>query len=186
MTRVLLIWRLFVFLFVFWPFGFRFRIRLREPQSRKRDNDPSKHFDIYIEAGFQIATFQGPLCHEPVEGLAYFVESVAVDPEALEQERRKCYFIPHFHSSLGIPLFACFFLSRLFRCSSHADMFDTSSQQNAAGGRRADIISQGCLSERSAGLVAKVDVGNVQLRYPSYKYVYLSIHSSINLSLVFT
>lgn len=103
MTRVLLIWRLFVFLFVFWPFGFRFRIRLREPQSRKRDNDPSKHFDIYIEAGFQIATFQGPLCHEPVEGLAYFVESVAVDPEALEQERRKCYFIPHFHSSLEIP-----------------------------------------------------------------------------------
>ncbi|KAL9934685.1 hypothetical protein V8E36_006460 [Tilletia maclaganii] len=34
-----------------------------------------------IDAGFQIATFQGPLCAEPVQGLAYFVESIEVDAE---------------------------------------------------------------------------------------------------------
>lgn len=32
-----------------------------------------------IETGFQIATLRGPLCAEPVEGLAYFVESLQVN-----------------------------------------------------------------------------------------------------------
>lgn len=32
-----------------------------------------------IETGFQIATFKGPLCAEPVDGLAYFVERLQVD-----------------------------------------------------------------------------------------------------------
>ncbi|KAF9534535.1 hypothetical protein CPB83DRAFT_931762 [Crepidotus variabilis] len=45
-----------------------------------------KDFDNHIEAGFQLATFQGPLCAEPVEGLAYFVEEVNIDKEALEKE----------------------------------------------------------------------------------------------------
>lgn len=43
-------------------------------------------FDNHIETGFQLATFQGPLCAEPVEGLAYFVEQVEVDRETLEKE----------------------------------------------------------------------------------------------------
>ena len=45
-----------------------------------------RDFDNHIETGFQLATFQGPLCAEPVEGLAYFVEQVEVDREALEKE----------------------------------------------------------------------------------------------------
>ncbi|KAH6912905.1 translation elongation factor 2 [Coprinopsis sp. MPI-PUGE-AT-0042] len=45
-----------------------------------------RDFDNHIETGFQLATFQGPLCAEPVEGLAYFVEQVDVDREALEKE----------------------------------------------------------------------------------------------------
>ncbi|KAF6757551.1 translation elongation factor 2 [Ephemerocybe angulata] len=45
-----------------------------------------RDFDNHIETGFQLATFQGPLCAEPVEGLAYFVEEVDVDKEALEKE----------------------------------------------------------------------------------------------------
>jgi ribosome assembly protein 1 len=44
------------------------------------------NFDNHIETGFQLATFQGPLCSEPVEGMAYFVESVEVDREALSKE----------------------------------------------------------------------------------------------------
>ncbi|TFY69537.1 hypothetical protein EVJ58_g334 [Rhodofomes roseus] len=54
-----------------------------------RDRDPLlRDFDNHLEAGFQLATFQGPLCAEPVEGLAYFVESVEVDREGIEQERQ--------------------------------------------------------------------------------------------------
>ncbi|KAJ6509004.1 translation elongation factor 2 [Mycena sanguinolenta] len=43
-------------------------------------------FDNHIETGFQLATFQGPLCNEPVEGMVYFVESVEVDRESLAKE----------------------------------------------------------------------------------------------------
>lgn len=43
-------------------------------------------FDNHVETGFQLATFQGPLCAEPVEGLAYFVEQIDVDRDALEKE----------------------------------------------------------------------------------------------------
>jgi translation elongation factor EF-G len=43
-------------------------------------------FDHYIETGFQLATFQGPLCAEPMEGLAFFVESLEVDREGIEKE----------------------------------------------------------------------------------------------------
>jgi hypothetical protein len=42
--------------------------------------------DGHIEAAFQLATLSGPLCAEPVEGLAYFVESLEVDAEGLEKE----------------------------------------------------------------------------------------------------
>ncbi len=46
----------------------------------------SRDFDNHIETGFQLATFQGPLCAEPVEGMAYFVEQVDIDRDALEKE----------------------------------------------------------------------------------------------------
>lgn len=46
-----------------------------------------RDLDNQLEAGFQLATLQGPLCSEPVEGLAYFVESVEMDSERIEQER---------------------------------------------------------------------------------------------------
>lgn len=49
------------------------------------DNDVER-FIREFETGFQLATFQGPLCAEPVEGLAYFVESVHVDKESLETQ----------------------------------------------------------------------------------------------------
>ena len=48
-----------------------------------------REFETHIEAGFQLATFQGPLCAEPIEGLAYFVEQVDVDKEALQKELGK-------------------------------------------------------------------------------------------------
>ncbi|KAI0916977.1 hypothetical protein AcW1_007709 [Taiwanofungus camphoratus] len=53
-----------------------------------KDKEPlMRDLDNQLEAGFQLATLQGPLCSEPVEGLAYFVESVEMDSERIEQER---------------------------------------------------------------------------------------------------
>lgn len=47
-----------------------------------------RDFDHSIETGFQMATFQGPLCAEPVVGMAWTVESVEYNPE--EGEQSKC------------------------------------------------------------------------------------------------
>jgi ribosome assembly protein 1 len=44
-------------------------------------------FENRIEAGFQLATFQGPLCAEPMEGMVFFVERVEVDWEGVGRER---------------------------------------------------------------------------------------------------
>jgi ribosome assembly protein 1 len=63
--------------------------RLERSKSDEGDNGTEKvihDFDNHIETGFQLATFQGPLCAEPVEGLAYFVESVEIDQPGLEKE----------------------------------------------------------------------------------------------------
>jgi ribosome assembly protein 1 len=43
-------------------------------------------FDSYVETGFQLAIFQGPLCAEPVEGLAYFVENLEIDIDGTYKE----------------------------------------------------------------------------------------------------
>ena len=48
-----------------------------------------RDFDVHLETGFQLATFQGPLCAEPMEGLAFFVESLDVDREGIEREQGK-------------------------------------------------------------------------------------------------
>jgi ribosome assembly protein 1 len=50
------------------------------------EHTSSYDFDNYIEAAFQLATYQGPMCGEPVEGLAYFLDSLEIDGEAIEQE----------------------------------------------------------------------------------------------------
>ncbi|TFK74756.1 P-loop containing nucleoside triphosphate hydrolase protein [Pluteus cervinus] len=50
------------------------------------DGGPVQEFDNHVETGFQLATFQGPLCAEPVEGLAYFVEGIEIDKEGLDKE----------------------------------------------------------------------------------------------------
>ena len=52
------------------------------PDEESRDFD----FDPHLETGFQLATFQGPLCAEPVEGMAYFVEDLQIDMAGIEKE----------------------------------------------------------------------------------------------------
>ena len=45
-----------------------------------------RDFDGHVETGFRIATLHGPLCAEPVEGMAFFVERVEIDEEGIEKE----------------------------------------------------------------------------------------------------
>ena len=64
------------------------RKRLAREADREKDQDQTdRDFDGHLETGFQLATFQGPLCAEPVEGLAYFVENLEIDRQALETEQ---------------------------------------------------------------------------------------------------
>ncbi|KAK3357021.1 P-loop containing nucleoside triphosphate hydrolase protein [Lasiosphaeria hispida] len=44
------------------------------------------HLSDKVVYGFQLATFSGPLCHEPVQGLAVFVEDVSVTAAPVEDE----------------------------------------------------------------------------------------------------
>jgi ribosome assembly protein 1 len=46
----------------------------------------TRDFDGNIETGFQIATLHGPLCAEPMEGMAFFVERVEIDREGIRKE----------------------------------------------------------------------------------------------------
>lgn len=46
-----------------------------------------KDFENSIEAGFQMAAFQGPLCAEPTVGMGWVVEKVEYNPEDEESEQ---------------------------------------------------------------------------------------------------
>lgn len=46
----------------------------------------NRDFDDSLETGFQIATFQGPLCAEPVQGMAYFVESIQLSGDKADND----------------------------------------------------------------------------------------------------
>ncbi|TDL17714.1 P-loop containing nucleoside triphosphate hydrolase protein [Rickenella mellea] len=61
------------------------RARFIEGSDKERDR-LVQDFENSVETGFQVATFRGPLCAEPVEGLAYFVEEIQIDQGAMENE----------------------------------------------------------------------------------------------------
>ncbi|KZT28887.1 P-loop containing nucleoside triphosphate hydrolase protein [Neolentinus lepideus HHB14362 ss-1] len=73
--------------------------RLRRRMERLRAGEESevqsaqeqalRDLEGHVETGFQLATFQGPLCSEPVEGLAYFLESFEVDENGIEEEKQR-------------------------------------------------------------------------------------------------
>ena len=64
--------------------------RLKETESSELHRDSTnRDFDGYIETGFQIATLHGPLCAEPIEGMAFFVERVEIDADGMGKEDGK-------------------------------------------------------------------------------------------------
>jgi ribosome assembly protein 1 len=50
-----------------------------------------RDFESNLETGFQVATFQGPLCAEPVQGMAFFVEKLDVNEQAAHEEDGESY-----------------------------------------------------------------------------------------------
>lgn len=48
-----------------------------------------RDYESSIETGFQLSTFQGPLCAEPVVGMAWVVENVELDKQGMESEQGK-------------------------------------------------------------------------------------------------
>lgn len=55
------------------------KIELNHSEEESIASKLSRDFDDDIETGFQIACHQGPLCAEPVIGMAYFVERIAIN-----------------------------------------------------------------------------------------------------------
>ncbi|WVO16366.1 hypothetical protein L204_104041 [Cryptococcus depauperatus] len=55
-----------------------------EPETARAELRLIKDYESSIEAGFQLSTFQGPLCAEPVVGMAFTIEDVEVNREALD------------------------------------------------------------------------------------------------------
>ena len=75
------------------------RRRLAKEADRENEQDQiDRDLDNHLETGFQLATFQGPLCAEPVEGLAYFVESIEIDRAGIDTERGEIHIV---YSSQG-------------------------------------------------------------------------------------
>ncbi|KAG6841264.1 hypothetical protein C0991_000404 [Blastosporella zonata] len=68
------------------PFSLKRRLERIKAGESEGEERGVRDFDTHIETGFQLASFQGPLCAEPVEGMAYFVESVEIDQESLDKE----------------------------------------------------------------------------------------------------
>lgn len=50
-----------------------------------------RSFDDSIDTAFQLSTLRGPLCNEPVQGMAYFVEKIEIDETAENAEHRELY-----------------------------------------------------------------------------------------------
>ena len=50
------------------------------PRPSGRDALSPEHFSDKITYGFQLATHHGPLCNEPVQGVAVFIEDVSITP----------------------------------------------------------------------------------------------------------
>jgi len=50
-----------------------------------------RDFESNLETGFQVATFQGPLCAEPVQGMAFFVERLDINEQVAHEEDGEPY-----------------------------------------------------------------------------------------------
>lgn len=146
-----------------WVILFLFRVgrlisgfcRLMRPIDRAKkiglDTEVDEHdrdfdFDVHVDTGFQLATFQGPLCAEPVEGLAYFVESLETDRDGIKE--------------IG---------TYILQWSVDAIDYFNSQKPNSRIDRVSHNNCQRCMQEWIARLVPAVDAGDVSVRHPGFE-----------------
>jgi translation elongation factor EF-G len=100
-----------------------------------------RDFENSVEAGFQMATFQGPLCAEPVVGMAWTIENIEYKPEEEDSEHGEW--------------------------SRRAKL--TCSAQNVSRRRRSHLFGPRFVPGGYARLVTPYQACHVHLRYPSFK-----------------
>ena len=61
-----------------------------EDSDRRAEVRLLRDFESSVETGFQLASFQGPLCGEPVVGMAWVIENIELNKEEAESESGKC------------------------------------------------------------------------------------------------
>lgn len=159
------------------PFVLTYRCldRLKRRLERMKSEDVDNHkemeavirdFDNHVETGFQLATYQGPLCAEPVEGMAFFVESVEIDRASLEKEIGKLPWFP-FPTH---PLLGCLVFSSVCLCGfTDLDLSIERAKSNGTSDWLGDISCQRCLSEWAVGLVSETYARHVYMRHPGLK-----------------
>lgn len=65
-----------------------------------------REFDDSIETAFQLATFKGPLCAEPMSGLCFSIERLEIHGDDLAASVKTSQFLPLFFSLSGTRGFA--------------------------------------------------------------------------------
>ena len=112
-----------------------------------REKRLTQAFDGCVETGFQLATLRGPLCAEPIEGMAYFLESLHCDMDLAFSENGEL--VDHIKGA-GLTVFL-------------------SSKQNAPSDWILDYCRSRRLQKWPSGLESSPHACYVFLRYPSIK-----------------
>lgn len=113
-------------------------------------------FDESLDTAFQLTTLRGPLCHEPVQGMAYFVERLEVNADAAGGGEARTSISSADPSNSGIPTDSV---------PSRACSVDPI----LASDRQPNLLSAGSIPERAAGLVSTSASSYVFMRHPSFE-----------------
>ena len=62
-------------------------------------NSSSKSLEINVNTGFQLATQAGPLCNEPMAGVAFVLQEFQLNLEGVEMDGMKIFLIGHYKSN---------------------------------------------------------------------------------------
>jgi ribosome assembly protein 1 len=60
-----------------------------EDAADEKDVADTRTFDENIETAFMLATLRGPLCAEPIMGMAFYVEKMEVQSDEASKETRQ-------------------------------------------------------------------------------------------------
>jgi hypothetical protein len=119
------------------------------------DVSDTRAFDESIETAFQLATLRGPLCAEPMMGMAFHVEKIEVQSDEASKESCKLLLPSRNKRREG-------WLILRLRCENSADAIFTDYWDINIFDARGD-------QERAARLVASNIAGDVFVRYTGFE-----------------